>query len=197
MKTILAFLLIATSAFAGWQWTNDQNQVQYTPGAAPEGGYLPGSLHEVAQPPVFIPSDEPQPITPTRFIVDEVFWRDQQTGSLYGERVVNGTRTEWQATASPWSTAFNATNKAAAAVAKNDFLADLRTVKSNLLVIVDGMATNIVDTQSLVATNFTGAQRQTINAMQAEQVDSNKAMRDLAVELRRLINAIARLERQQ
>ena len=167
----------------------------YSP-SQPEGGYLPGSLHQVAQPNI-IPSDEPQPITPTRFIVDEVFWRDQQTGSLYGERVVNGTRTEWQATASPWSTTFNATNREAATIAKADFLTDLRTIKSNLLVIVDGMATNIVDTQSLVATNFTGTQRQTINAMQAEQVDSNKAMRDLAVELRRLINAIARLERQQ
>ena len=134
--------------------------------------------------------------TPARAMDDAaLFWR---TDAWAEQRFHNvAPATEWQATASPWSTAFNATNKAAAAVAKNDFLADLRTVKSNLLVIVDGMATNIVDTQSLVATNFTGAQRQTINAMQAEQVDSNKAMRDLAVELRRLINAIARLERQQ
>ena len=91
-KTLALFLLWAATSQAGWQWTNNAAAPQWSPDL-PAGGYVAGSLHELPQPNI-IASDEPQPITPTRFIVDEVFWRDQQTGSLYGERVVNGTRTE-------------------------------------------------------------------------------------------------------
>ena len=51
MKTILALLMLPLVALAGWQWTNDQQQVQWSP-ARPIGGYIAGSLHESATPPV-------------------------------------------------------------------------------------------------------------------------------------------------
>jgi hypothetical protein len=148
-------------------------------------------------PPPLVPSTEPTPLAPSRVVVDELYLRDLATGSLYGKAFKSGSEITWQGTASPWSKSFSDSNQTVSAQAKIDFLTDLRTARSNLVDITSAILTNITDTQSLVATNFSGAQEKQIKAMQKEQVDSNQQMRQVAAELRKLINALNRLERQQ
>jgi hypothetical protein len=183
------------------KWARDKGYQQGTPEqfaiadcVASGGSWSNGAC---VYPPPPEPSTEPTPLAPSRVVVDELYLRDLDTGSLYGKAFKSGSEITWQGTASPWSLGFSETNKIASQQAKIDFLTDLRTARSNLVDITSAILTNITDTQSLVATNFSGAQRTQISAMQKEQVDSNQQMRQVAAELRKLINALNRLERQQ
>lgn len=179
MKPILLFLVCPTLALAGWQWTNELNQAQWSP-SQPEGGYLPGSLHEVAAPPA-----APDPL-PSQFEFGIVTLDDQ--GHWVEHVPVENAIVPVQVSNSPLTQGqYQQMLAAGVATAKAErvyFRTELAGVRDNIL-------TNIAQTQAIAFTN-------TAAAAQGDQIrDLRRELIDTQQELNRLRRILAQYIRGQ